>query len=125
MAKFCSNCGKPINESDKHCSACGTKVNGVSSQDIATFVGEKVVGLGDKIVTDFIEPQEATVGVEVRKDQGFIDYFFRKDGRLNRKPYIIRLLAIEITKFIALFILWYLLSDIYGNLSMINSILFF
>jgi len=35
MAKFCSNCGKTLNEEDTFCEACGTKLSGAQTADQA------------------------------------------------------------------------------------------
>ena len=70
MAKFCSNCGNEINDTDKHCSSCGAKVNTITLDSITDFIDEKKDRLEKRINSDFIEP---TMNAELKehvKDRG-------------------------------------------------------
>lgn len=123
MAKFCSNCGNEINDTDKHCSSCGAKVNTITLDSITDFIDEKKDRLEKRINSDFIEP---TMNAELKehvKDRGITENFFKKDGRLNRKRYIKRYIAINLLRAILVLFLLTVLSDEYGNMSMLNNIL--
>ncbi|WP_251444043.1 zinc-ribbon domain-containing protein [Veillonella intestinalis] len=136
MEKFCSNCGKLLDKDAKFCGACGKSLkrnsvdvvmNTIDSnvekleKNSAEVIKNKVIPtldkVGAKIHEDFWEPKLNSEEQVFIEDKGFIDSFFKKDGRLNRKPYIFRLVTIHLSRFVFMLTLWYLLSDDYGNVS--------
>lgn len=142
MANFCPNCGEKLKEGAKFCSGCGKFVDesvgksvtedtdNSTTEGIGYKIGKKLDDkldkLGDNISTNYLNPKEHFESGDHVKDQGFLEHFFKKDGRLNRKPFIIRLITIEITRFIVLGLALYFLSDNYFNTTdSVSYLLFF
>lgn len=131
MANFCSNCGEKLKEGAKFCSGCGKFISdGVEKsvtentdesttestrQKIGKKLDEKLDKLGENISNNYWNPKDHFEEGDHVKDQGFLEHFFKKDGRLNRKPFILRLITIEITRFIVMALAFYFLSDNYSN----------
>lgn len=69
MKKFCSNCGSQLDGLAKYCPACGADLNG-----------------DDYSHADHRE--------QYIPDDGIEEMFFRRDNRLNRQRYILRLLIL-------------------------------
>lgn len=94
MAKFCTKCGSPIGEGMKFCSKCGAPVQGGTTQ--AT------------LQTPVAQPQQQTWSASQAgdsADNGIKGMFFSTEGRLNRKPYIIRYIILCVIAAIAVALL--------------------
>ncbi|MBS4912976.1 MAG: DUF805 domain-containing protein [Veillonella sp.] len=124
MANFCPNCGNKLNKGAKFCSACGKSLNESAGEILVDNVVEKVSKLNETITNKLNESKTFQKDNRL-KDQSFFDYFFRKDGRLNRQPFNIRLIAIYISRYILVSVMWLILSDSYGELTTMGSIVLF
>ena len=77
MTKFCPNCGNPVREDMKFCNKCGTHLNSAEKGNLVQYSNE-INRLKNKNIAS------------VQK------MFFSAQGRLNRKPYIIRCFIIVV-----------------------------
>ena len=85
MGKYCSKCGTALEEKTKFCTKCGAAVPVIRR--------EKAV----------INPYPDTLPYIV--DQGVVEMFFRSDGRINRKRFLIRSVIVFISCSTSLYIL--------------------
>lgn len=120
MANFCPNCGNKLNSGAKFCSACGQSI----SESAGERVGDNTVAPNNTTTqnpNNFTEPQQYVEGHQIATQvnqitaQGIIERFFKSDGRLNRKAFNLRLLAIYVVRYILVSIVAYFLSDGAGN----------
>ena len=92
MAKFCSQCGKPLSPDAKFCDACGAKVD--STVNLSTPVINRRV-----------------------PDIGIVENFFKRDGRLNRWRYFKRSVALGFVDLIFLMMIFFTDVNALGELS--------
>ena len=87
----CSTCGKPINEGDAFCRNCG-----------APLPKDQTVG-----ATNFVENEipEAVANSIPKREETWQEKYLTADGRLNRKPYILRGLLLNVVGFIVAFLI--------------------
>lgn len=94
---FCGKCGTKLEDGSKFCGKCGTPQVAAPSHvsDKASVVKppEPFSHNGEAAWTSPIIAESIT-------QQDLVQMFLRYDGRLNRKPYIMRGLALGITSFL-------------------------
>lgn len=105
MGNFCSNCGKELKENIKFCSNCGTKIN----NNIASQTEQKKVVVEN--ITKSIPKEFKIIEKENPTFQYIKNMFFSKQGRLNRKPYIL----LNILLLIIYLIGWYIMLASVGS----------
>lgn len=83
----CPHCGKPVIESDVFCRNCGAKL----SQEQLVFSN----GLAGNEIPNSIPKRKET----------WQEKYLTADGRLNRKPYILRSLFLGVISFVVSFVI--------------------
>ena len=83
----CPHCGKPVIESDVFCRNCGAKL----SQEQPVFSN----GLAGNEIPNSIPKRKET----------WQEKYLTADGRLNRKPYILRSLFLGVISFVVSFVI--------------------
>lgn len=101
MAKFCSKCGKPLSPDAKFCDACGAKV-------------DSTVNLSKEPITEI---PNAPVSNRRVPDNGIVENFFKRDGRLNRLRYFKRSLVVGLIMMICLMAIFIMDVNALGQLS--------
>lgn len=110
MAKFCSQCGKPLPPDANFCSECGAKVN-------------SIVNLSKGNSTNMMTNTNIPASVRV-PDNGVVENFFRRDGRLNRWRYFKRVIALGAVETLVMMILAIFNINVLGHLTQTGNILF-
>ena len=102
MAKFCSQCGRPLSPDAKFCSDCGAKVD--STVNLST-------------------PEMPNAPVSNRRvpDSGIYENFFKRDGRLNRWRYFKRSVVIGFVDLIILMVIFFTDVNALGQLSTLGN----
>ncbi len=87
----CSTCGKPIHEGDAFCRNCG-----------APLPKDQTV-----VATNFVrnEIPEAVANSIPKREETWQEKYLTADGRLNRKPYILRSLFLGVISFVVSFVI--------------------
>lgn len=95
MSKFCPQCGFPVSQTAKFCPSCGAVLKHSTPQAATTPPG---------ISTDARQENETQkFSAYYTIDKNWKEMFFKSEGRLNRKRYILRtLLLIPIVLILAL-----------------------
>ncbi len=91
---LCPKCNQSVGENDAFCSNCGCSLAEARQK-------EKVAASGS-FAADTIAVNTPMQGASVKRhkaDETLAERFFNADGRLNRKPYIIRLLTLYLIAF--------------------------
>ena len=115
MAKFCSQCGKPLSPDAKFCPECGAKVN--------STVNLSKENPTDNSTAERYMPTDVPVNRHV-PDKGFVENFFRRDGRLNRWRYFKRVILLSVIQTIFMIIIFVLNVNVLGHLTQTGNILF-
>ena len=84
MGKYCSKCGTVLEEGNKFCTKCGAAAPVIIEQPVAN-------------------PYQDTL--PYIDDQGVVEMFFRSDGRINRKRFLIRSVVVFISWLVSLFVI--------------------
>ena len=94
MANFCGNCGAKLDDQAKFCPVCGKSLTIKADTDEP----EKNIGqsqLPDISAETEIEKQmDSSIPAEFQKEEGLKEKFLSFKGRLNRKRYFLRQLAL-------------------------------
>jgi len=78
MAKFCKNCGNPLNENDKFCNSCGTVVNAEAAQPAqSTSHAQPAQGYQAPVATAPKAP--SAVQIYFKKVLSYVANFFTGD----------------------------------------------
>ncbi len=109
---FCQNCGKELPEGAAFCPECGAKVaETVTPETVETVsTAETVASAAAASTAVFDEENKA-----VKREETFKEKYFCFQGRLNRKPYILRSILLSIGSGIAAGILGVLLGVLLGD----------
>ena len=83
----CPNCGKPVIESDVFCRNCGAKLSQEQLVSSNGLVGNEI--------PDSLPKRKET----------WQEKYLTADGRLNRKPYILRSLFLGVISFVVSFVI--------------------
>lgn len=84
MSKFCPQCGFPVSQTAKFCPSCGAVLKHSTPQAATTPPG---------ISTDARQENETQkFSAYYTIDKNWKEMFFKSEGRLNRKRYILRTL---------------------------------
>lgn len=131
---FCPKRGSQVNDEDLFCRKCGFKL--IYSE------GENVYTNSTPFMnTDEMQVQQKPVEIPASRSaplpkktiaqekKSFVDKYFNADGRLNRKPYFIRLLILNVISIAPTLILYatggpLLVESLYGVLTFFHIILF-
>lgn len=89
---FCSKCNHLVGENDTYCSYCGNSLVEARQAALNDSSTQNPVSTGNVSK----EPPKAKL---FKKDETFSERFYNADGRLNRKPYIIRFLILYTVAF--------------------------
>lgn len=101
MAKFCSQCGKPLSPDAKFCDGCGAKV-------------DSTVNLSKEPTHEM--PNAPVINRRV-PDIGIVENFFKRDGRLNRWRYFKRSVVLGFVDLIFLMMIFFTDVNALGELS--------
>lgn len=96
MAKFCANCGNLLDDDDKFCGNCGAPVEDKPAATAAPQAGQgekKEKKEAPAINLNLYSSLQKTAR-NPRKDRTLSEKYFSCQGRLNRKPYFWRSLAL-------------------------------
>lgn len=109
MSKFCSQCGSAISETDKFCPSCGAATDSVKSPKNTSTQSEnnpstEITHKQNLEITQIAQPESTNCDIYI-KDHGIKELFFKKQGRLNRKRYILRCLILWIISLITLLLI--------------------
>ena len=116
MAKFCSQCGKPLSPDAKFCSECGEKVN--------STVNLSKENPADNSTAERSMPTNTFESNRRVPDNGFVENFFRRDGRLNRWRYFKRVILLSVIQTVIMIIIFVLNVNVLGHLTQTGNILF-
>lgn len=98
---FCPKCGSQVNDGDLFCRKCGFKLIYPEGENVYT-------NSTPFMNTDEMQVQQKPVEIPASRSaplpkktiaqekKSFVDKYFNADGRLNRKPYFIRLLILNV-----------------------------
>ncbi len=109
---FCQNCGKELPEGAAFCPECGAKVTETVTETVTpetvetVSTAETVASAAAASTAVFDEENKA-----VKREETFKEKYFCFQGRLNRKPYILRSILLSIGSGIVAGILAVLLGD--------------
>ncbi len=87
---LCPKCNQPVGENDGFCSHCGCSLAERRQEVQTVYDASTKNGMGGDGMMDM--PKTASP----KKEETLMERFFSADGRLNRKPYIIRLLILNL-----------------------------
>ena len=87
----CPNCGKPVIESDAFCRNCGTQLPKEQPVSASGFIGNEI-------------PEPVTNSAP-KREETWQEKYLTADGRLNRKPYILRSLFLGLISFVVSFVI--------------------
>ena len=134
MAMFCLKCGNQINDGDLFCRKCGFKLTDSNGENVYTNGAPDITP--DEMPIQH-EPSEIPAlrsaplpqKPVVHEKESFIDKYLNADGRLNRKPYFIRLLILNIISMAPTLILYasggpLLVESMNGFLTFFHIIIF-
>ena len=87
---LCPNCNQPVDAASTYCSHCGCAL---PKEEPPTQSGTN--GLPATNTMDI----NAELRKAEQKEHGLADMFYKAEGRLNRKPYILRVLVLQVAGF--------------------------
>ena len=87
---LCPNCNQPVDAASTYCSHCGCAL---PKEEPPTQTAPN--GLPATNTMDI----NAELRKAEQKEHGFADMFYKAEGRLNRKPYILRVLVLQVVGF--------------------------
>ena len=87
---FCPNCNQSVDAASSYCSHCGCAL---PKEEPPMQSGTN--GLPSTNIMDI----NAELRKAKQKEHGFADMFYKAEGRLNRKPYILRVLVLQVAGF--------------------------
>ena len=87
---LCPNCNQPVDAASTYCSHCGCTL---PKEEPPTQTAPN--GLPSTNTMDI----NAELRKAEQKEHGFADMFYKAEGRLNRKPYILRVLVLQVVGF--------------------------
>ena len=87
----CPTCGKPINAGDAFCRNCGAPLPKDQAVGATSFVGNEI--------------PEAAANSMAKREETWQEKYLTAEGRLNRKPYILRSLLLGVVSFVISFVI--------------------
>ncbi len=117
---FCQNCGKELPEGAAFCPECGTKVaetvtETVTPETVETVSTAETITPAETVASAAAASTSTAAFDEenkaVKREETFKEKYFCFQGRLNRKPYILRSILLSIGSGIVAGILAVLLGD--------------
>ena len=87
---LCPNCNQSVDAASSYCSHCGCAL---PKEEPPTQSGTN--GLPSTNIMDI----NAELRKAKQKEHGFADMFYKAEGQLNRKPYILRVLVLHVVVF--------------------------
>lgn len=131
---FCPKCGSQVNDGDLFCRKCGFKLIYPEGENVYT-------NSTPSMNTDEMQVQQKPVEIPASRSaplpkktiaqekKSFVDKYFNADGRLNRQPYFIRLLILNVISIAPTLILYatggpLLIESLNGVLTFFHIILF-
>ncbi len=87
---LCPKCNQSVGENDGFCSHCGCSLAECrQAEQTANAISAKNGAIGNRTM-------DMAKARNYKKEETFKERFFNADGRLNRKPYIIRVLILNL-----------------------------
>lgn len=87
---LCPNCNQPVDAASTYCSHCGCTLPKEEPPTLSAPNGLPATNTMD-INAEFRKAEQ--------KEHGLADMFYKAEGRLNRKPYILRVLVLQVAGF--------------------------
>lgn len=89
---LCPNCNQPVDAASTYCSHCGCALPKEEPPTQTAPNGLPATNTMD-INAEFRKAEQ--------KEHGFADMFYKAEGRLNRKPYILRVLVLQVGRLLS------------------------